>query len=129
MPRRIVGIEFVEEAVAALGYSTELATHLFRECWSGPPLAFRASRSLFRCPSRSAASLCICNVGMPLRPCVIGGPAGCLVFAIWKSSLPKRFDFWDEVDQFVCGAIIQNHDGFGVAIATRTDTITSGPVC
>jgi hypothetical protein len=23
----------VEEAVTALGYSTELATHLFRECW------------------------------------------------------------------------------------------------
>jgi hypothetical protein len=24
---------FVEEAVTALGYSTELAHHLFRECW------------------------------------------------------------------------------------------------
>ena len=23
----------MEEAVTALGYSTELATHLFRECW------------------------------------------------------------------------------------------------
>jgi hypothetical protein len=30
----IEGIEFVEEAVTALGYSTELATHLFRECWA-----------------------------------------------------------------------------------------------
>jgi hypothetical protein len=29
----IKGLEFVEEAVTALGYSTELATHLFRECW------------------------------------------------------------------------------------------------
>jgi hypothetical protein len=28
----IEGIEFVEEAVTALGYSTELAHHLFREC-------------------------------------------------------------------------------------------------
>jgi hypothetical protein len=32
--RRIAGIEFVEEAVTALGYSTELAHHLFRECWA-----------------------------------------------------------------------------------------------
>ena len=32
--RRIEGIEFVLEAVAALGSSTELATHLFRECWA-----------------------------------------------------------------------------------------------
>jgi len=32
--RSIEGIEFVEEAVAALGYSTELAHHLFRECAS-----------------------------------------------------------------------------------------------
>jgi hypothetical protein len=31
--RPIVGIQYVEEAVAALGSSTELATHLFRECW------------------------------------------------------------------------------------------------
>jgi hypothetical protein len=31
--RRIEGIEFVKEAVAALGVSTELAGHLFRECW------------------------------------------------------------------------------------------------
>jgi hypothetical protein len=30
--RRIEGLEFVEEAVTALGYSTELAHHLFREC-------------------------------------------------------------------------------------------------
>jgi hypothetical protein len=30
----IEGIEFVEEAVTALGYSTELAHHLFRECWA-----------------------------------------------------------------------------------------------
>jgi hypothetical protein len=30
----IEGLEFVEEAIAALGYSTELATHLFRECWA-----------------------------------------------------------------------------------------------
>jgi hypothetical protein len=29
-----VGLEFVEEAVTALGSSTELATHLFRECWA-----------------------------------------------------------------------------------------------
>jgi hypothetical protein len=29
-----VGLEFVEETVAALGSSTELATHLFRECWA-----------------------------------------------------------------------------------------------
>jgi hypothetical protein len=34
MLRRIMGIEFVEEAVAALGVSTELADHLFRECWA-----------------------------------------------------------------------------------------------
>jgi hypothetical protein len=32
--RPIVGLEFVEETVAALGSSTELATHLFRECWA-----------------------------------------------------------------------------------------------
>jgi hypothetical protein len=31
--RPIEGLEFVEEAVTALGYSTELAHHLFRECW------------------------------------------------------------------------------------------------
>jgi hypothetical protein len=31
--RPIEGLEFVEEAVIALGSSTELATHLFRECW------------------------------------------------------------------------------------------------
>src|ERR1700736_2080131 len=31
--RSIEGLEFVEEAVAALGSTTELATHLFRECW------------------------------------------------------------------------------------------------
>jgi hypothetical protein len=31
--RRIEGIEFVEDAVTALGSSTELATHLFRQCW------------------------------------------------------------------------------------------------
>jgi hypothetical protein len=30
----IVGLEFVEDAVTALGSSTELATHLFRECWA-----------------------------------------------------------------------------------------------
>jgi hypothetical protein len=30
---QIEGIEYVEEAVTALGYSTELAHHLFRECW------------------------------------------------------------------------------------------------
>jgi hypothetical protein len=33
-PRRIEGLEFVEETVTALGYSTELAGHLFRECWA-----------------------------------------------------------------------------------------------
>jgi NAD(P)H-hydrate repair Nnr-like enzyme with NAD(P)H-hydrate dehydratase domain len=33
-PHPIEGIEFVEEAVAALGSSTELADHLFRECWA-----------------------------------------------------------------------------------------------
>jgi hypothetical protein len=32
--RPIEGLEFVEETVAALGYSTELAHHLFRECWA-----------------------------------------------------------------------------------------------
>jgi hypothetical protein len=32
-PCVIDGLEFVEEAVTALGYSTELASHLFRECW------------------------------------------------------------------------------------------------
>src|ERR1700732_3832722 len=32
--RPIEGREFVEEAVTALGSSTELATHLFRECWA-----------------------------------------------------------------------------------------------
>jgi hypothetical protein len=32
--RPIEGIEFVEETVAALGSSTELANHLFRECWA-----------------------------------------------------------------------------------------------
>jgi hypothetical protein len=33
--RRIEGIEFVKEAVEALlGSSTELADHLFRECWA-----------------------------------------------------------------------------------------------
>jgi hypothetical protein len=32
--RPIDGIEFVEETVAALGSSTELAGHLFRECWA-----------------------------------------------------------------------------------------------
>ena len=32
--RPIAGIEFVEETVAALGSSTELADHLFRECWA-----------------------------------------------------------------------------------------------
>jgi hypothetical protein len=32
--RQIEGLEYVEEAVTALGYSTELATHLFRECWA-----------------------------------------------------------------------------------------------
>jgi hypothetical protein len=35
--RPIDGIEFVEETVTALGYSTELANHLFRECWVVPP--------------------------------------------------------------------------------------------
>jgi hypothetical protein len=30
----IDGLEFVEETVTALGYSGELATHLFRECWA-----------------------------------------------------------------------------------------------
>src|ERR1700724_2773913 len=34
MLRPIKGLEFVEEAVTALGYSTELAHHLFRECWA-----------------------------------------------------------------------------------------------
>jgi hypothetical protein len=33
-PCVIDGLEFVEEAVTALGYSTELASHLFRECWA-----------------------------------------------------------------------------------------------
>jgi hypothetical protein len=32
--RPIKGLEFVEETVTALGYSTELAHHLFRECWA-----------------------------------------------------------------------------------------------
>jgi hypothetical protein len=32
--RPIDGLEFVLEAVAALGSSTELAGHLFRECWA-----------------------------------------------------------------------------------------------
>jgi hypothetical protein len=32
--RPIEGLEFVEEAVIALGSSTELATHPFRECWA-----------------------------------------------------------------------------------------------
>jgi hypothetical protein len=32
--RPIEGLEFVEEAVTALGSSTELAHHLFRECWA-----------------------------------------------------------------------------------------------
>jgi hypothetical protein len=32
--RPIEGLEFVKEAVIALGSSTELATHLFRECWA-----------------------------------------------------------------------------------------------
>jgi hypothetical protein len=30
----IEGIQYVEEAVTALGASTELATYLFRECWA-----------------------------------------------------------------------------------------------
>jgi hypothetical protein len=32
--RHIAGIRYVEEAVTALGSSTELAGHLFRECWA-----------------------------------------------------------------------------------------------
>jgi hypothetical protein len=32
--RGIDGLEFVEETVTALGSSTELATHLFRQCWA-----------------------------------------------------------------------------------------------
>jgi hypothetical protein len=32
--RRIEGLEFVLDAVRALGSSTELAGHLFRECWT-----------------------------------------------------------------------------------------------
>jgi hypothetical protein len=32
--RPIAGLEFVEEAVAAVGSSSELAHHLFRECWA-----------------------------------------------------------------------------------------------
>jgi hypothetical protein len=32
--RPIKGLEYVEETVTALGYSTELASHLFRECWA-----------------------------------------------------------------------------------------------
>jgi hypothetical protein len=32
--RQIEGLEYVEEAVTALGSTTELATHLFRECWA-----------------------------------------------------------------------------------------------
>jgi hypothetical protein len=32
--RPIEGLEFVEETVTALGSSTELAHHLFRECWA-----------------------------------------------------------------------------------------------
>jgi hypothetical protein len=32
--RRIEGLEYVEETVATLGSSTELTTHLFRECWA-----------------------------------------------------------------------------------------------
>ena len=32
--RPIEGLEFVEETVAALGSTTELAGHLFRECWA-----------------------------------------------------------------------------------------------
>jgi hypothetical protein len=32
--RPIAGLEFVEETVTALGSSTELAHHLFRECWA-----------------------------------------------------------------------------------------------
>src|ERR1700736_6317620 len=32
--RRVEGLEFGEEAVAALGSSGELANHLFRECWA-----------------------------------------------------------------------------------------------
>jgi hypothetical protein len=31
---RPIGLEFVEETVTALGSSTELAHHLFRECWA-----------------------------------------------------------------------------------------------
>jgi hypothetical protein len=31
--RPIEGLKFVEDTVVALGSSTELATHLFRECW------------------------------------------------------------------------------------------------
>src|ERR1700730_9860594 len=34
MLRPIEGLEFVEETVTALGYSTDLAHPLFRECWS-----------------------------------------------------------------------------------------------
>ena len=32
--RPIAGLEYVEETVTALGSSTELAHHLFRECWA-----------------------------------------------------------------------------------------------
>src|ERR1700738_2032822 len=33
--RPIEGLEFVEETVIALDSTTELAHHLFRECWAG----------------------------------------------------------------------------------------------
>src|SRR5712672_241429 len=29
-----------------------------------------------------------------------------------SSCLPKRFDFWDEVDQFVCGATLSRKSSF-----------------
>jgi hypothetical protein len=51
--RLIEGLEFVEETVTALGYSTELAHHLFRECWAAG--------------TGNSADLCRCSAATPCR--------------------------------------------------------------
>jgi hypothetical protein len=72
----IVGLEFVEETVTVLGVSTELAHHLFRECWlvgTGSDTLTYAGRSA---ASRATRALARCWASRPSSPTTCFGSAG-----------------------------------------------------
>jgi hypothetical protein len=52
----IDGFEFVKETVAALGSSSELATHLFRECWAVGTQYYRAVSLGFQVRAMSSSA-------------------------------------------------------------------------